>query len=187
MPEIPDPSYDDHAEYNWFSTLPSGVREWVLSAGGVFRALFLPTGLLDWRPLSANPQPPPTGRVRMSIVDGQIALTDQAGVTVLFGATAVDEVVLTFPDTLAPGTAFNIKTGVYGGGGPATVEGDQIDLPATGALFAADGKFTVHWNGQLLKKGASGGAAEANWASSVQLSLSSRIRPGNEITVRRVR
>ena len=54
---------------------------------------------------------------------------------------AVDEVFLAVPDTVAPGTAINIQDGTYGGGGPATVEGDTVGLPATGALFKGAGRY----------------------------------------------
>lgn len=95
----------------------------------------------------------------------------------------VQEVVLTFPDTVPIGTAFNIQTGVYSGGGPATVAGDSITLPNNGADFVDFGEIQVYLNGQNLEKGASLGSGEAQWVSSTQLALWRKIKKGSTIKV----
>ena len=59
---------------------------------------------------------------------------DDALIAKMNAAGQVLEVVLTFPDTLAPGTPFNIHDGTYPGGGPAQVEGDRPDFPNVGDL-----------------------------------------------------
>lgn len=93
------------------------------------------------------------------------------------------EVVLEFPDSVAPGTAIDIQAGTYIGGGPATVVGDTITLPRTGAEFAADGAIQVLLNGQNLERGASIGSEEAQWVSTTQLAFSMRIKKGSSIKV----
>jgi len=92
------------------------------------------------------------------------------------GFTTVSEVILSFPDTVPAGTAINIQTGVYGGGGPATVFGDLITLPAVGATFKTDGRVQVHLNGQNLFKGDSIGDETANWVSSTQLAFDVKVK-----------
>jgi len=96
------------------------------------------------------------------------------------------EIVLTFPDQVAPGTAINIRTGAYSGGGPAAVEGDvaTITLPGNGADFEGDGRSVVTLNGQELNRGSGAGDDEAQWVSATQLRFSMTIFPGNQITVR---
>lgn len=95
----------------------------------------------------------------------------------------VQEVVLTFPDTVPIGTAFNIQTGVYSGGGPATVVGDSITLPNNGTDFVDFGEIQVYLNGQNLEKGASLGSGEAQWVSSTQLSLWRKIKKDSTIKI----
>lgn len=87
------------------------------------------------------------------------------------GGTIAREATLEFPDTVPAGTAINIQTGVYGGGGPATVFGDTITLPATGAAFKGDGLIQVYLNGQNLYKGSGIGDETANWVSTTQIAL----------------
>ncbi len=91
-------------------------------------------------------------------------------------------VVLTFPDTLVAGTPVNVQTGIYAGGGPATVEGDVITLGASGAEFVDQG-ILVSWNGQLLDRGNMLGSKEAQWVSSTQLAFSSNVLAGNKISI----
>lgn len=93
------------------------------------------------------------------------------------------EVVLEFPDTVPIGTAINIQTGVYVGGGPATVVGDTITLPQTGAAFAADGAIQVLLNGQNLERGSMLGSEEAQWVSTTQLAFSMKVKKGSSIKV----
>jgi len=92
------------------------------------------------------------------------------------GLATVNEVVLTFPDTVPADTAVNIQTGVYGGGGPAAVFGDLITLPTTGVLFKGDGRVQVYLNGQNLFKGDSIGDEAANWVSTTQIALDVKIK-----------
>lgn len=99
------------------------------------------------------------------------------------GFTTVSEVVLSFPDTVAAGTAINIQTGVYGGGGPATVYGDVITLPTSGVAFKADGQFQVYLNGQNLFKGDSIGDETANWVSTTQLAFDVKVKKFSIIKV----
>jgi len=101
------------------------------------------------------------------------------------------EVTLTFPSTVPPGTAFDILSGVYAGGGPAAVVGDappapppHIGLPSTGVEYLDDGRIEIMLNGQELQRGAGLGFGEAQWVSTTQMALSRTIYPGNEITVR---
>lgn len=95
----------------------------------------------------------------------------------------VDEVVLTFPDTVLADTAINIQTGVYGGGGPATVYGDIIVLPASGVAFKDSGNIQIYLNGQNLFKGDSIGDEEANWVSTTQIAISSKVKKFSTIKV----
>jgi len=105
------------------------------------------------------------------------------------------EVVLTFPDTLAPGTAFNIQDGTYAGGGPAVVEGDRPDYPYIGAPgvtlpltaqdFQDDGRISVILNGQELERGNGTGNGDAVWVSPTQLKITFKtIHTGNQVMVR---
>lgn len=98
----------------------------------------------------------------------------------------IREVILEFSAAVPAGTAFNIQTGAYvGPGSPATVIADtNVTLPASGALFADDGRIEVHLNGQELEKGPVLGSAEADWVSPTQIALAVRVLPGNQIRVR---
>jgi len=92
------------------------------------------------------------------------------------------EVILTVNALVLAGTVVNIQTGA--GGGPATVAGDAtIELPVTGALFAAAGIVVVYRNGQSLTRGTGVGVNEAQWVSSTQLAFDRNLRPGDQIRV----
>ena len=93
------------------------------------------------------------------------------------GLTQAEETILTLPDALASGTAINIRTGVYAGGGPATVEGTTtLTLPTT---FTTDAEITVLLNGQEIKKG-----DDVIRASSTQLSFSTGLKKDDQIKLR---
>lgn len=126
----------------------------------------------------------PNGAATVDKSTGIIYLYDGSTWTIP-GASpiTVDEVVLSFPDTVPADTAINIQTGVYGGGGPATVFGDAITLPATGAAFKGSGNIQVYLNGQNLFKGDSIGDESANWVSSTQIALDVVIRKFSIIKV----
>lgn len=89
MPELPDSRFRDEAEYNFIATLPDGTKVWVFSATGPYRAAFLPTGLLDLRPLAAFPDPPPNQRIRLGVLGNSLSLTDEQGNSTLIGGTPV--------------------------------------------------------------------------------------------------
>lgn len=118
------------------------------------------------------------GLVLTTLGDGTVAWLPAGAATV-----AVEEAVLVFPDAVPAGTAFNIQTGVYGGGGPATVFGDVITLPSSGVTFKGDGRIQIYLNGQNLFKGSSLGDEEANWFSTTQLSLWRTIKKFSTIKI----
>lgn len=94
------------------------------------------------------------------------------------------EVVLTFPDLVSTGTAINVQTGVYAGGGPATVNGDTITFPATAVEFNGNGGIEILLNGVELEKGLNAKCGVL-WASTTQITLpGNRIFPGNKVTIR---
>lgn len=93
-------------------------------------------------------------------------------------------VYLTFPDTVAAGTAIDIQDGTYSGGGPATVEGDILTLPASQSAFDADGDILVFYNGQMIDKLKGSGAAEVEWVSTTQLKFCFPLYADNQIKVR---
>lgn len=96
------------------------------------------------------------------------------------------EVLLTFTELVAPGTAINIQTGVYAGtNSPAAVDNDvNVTLPASGAAFKDDGRIEVHLNGQELAKGDGSGNGVAEWVSSTQIKLNLKIKNQGCVLVR---
>ena len=106
--------------------------------------------------------------------------------TIDFTSFELREVILAFAETVAPGTAINIQTGVYAGAlSPATIKGDSnVTLPLTGVLFADDGRIEVHLNGQELDKGDGSGNGAAEWVSSTQIKLSLKLKNGSMLMVR---
>jgi len=137
--------------------------------------------------MAGDPASPSGVKVAEEELDVDLAAKVNAGGQLL-------EVTLTFPDVVAPGTAFNIQDGTYAGGGPAVVTGDTaalqppgapvILLPSVGTDFEDDGRIEVTLNGQELLRGRGLGFGEAQWVSSVQLALDRRIFTGNQVTVR---
>jgi hypothetical protein len=108
-------------------------------------------------------------------------LLQQAGSTTV-GVDALREVILTITASIPALTVINIQTGA--GGGPATVAGDAtIELPSTGAEFAAAGIVVVMQNGQSLIRGAGLGMGEAQWISSTQIAFSRKLTAGQDIRV----
>jgi hypothetical protein len=98
------------------------------------------------------------------------------------GVDSLREVILTINANLPPLTVINIQTGA--GGGPATVAGDPtIELPATGAEFAAAGIIVVLLNGQSLDRGPGLGLGTAQWVSSTQLAFSKKLKTGEQVRV----
>ncbi len=94
------------------------------------------------------------------------------------------EVILTFPDTLPAGTSVNIQTGVYAGGGPASIDGPSLELPPTGEAFVDEGFIIVAHNGQILNKGKILGEDEAQWVSLTEIAFDRDILSGNTIGIR---
>ena len=93
------------------------------------------------------------------------------------GLTKAEEVVLTLPDKLTSGTAINIQTGVYAGGGPATVEGTAtLTLPVA---FDTDALVQVIINGLEQKK-----PEDVSRTSSTQLTFSDKLKKNTIIKVR---
>ena len=92
--------------------------------------------------------------------------------------SSVDEVILTLNDSAyTSGTALNIQTGVYAGGGPATVEGSAtLTLPAT---FISDAGITVLLNGQEIKKG-----TDVTRISATKVALSIDLDTDDQIKIR---
>jgi hypothetical protein len=177
FPRKPQPAGDPSS--------PSGVKvELSELADDVLAAISSGGGGVRVREVDGSPDIDPTTII--TVPNDTLTLGGPEEAILDFNAFELREVVLTFSASVAPGTVFNIQTGVYAGAGsPAMVMYDtDVTLPASGAAFAGDGRIEVMLNGQDLKKGASGGAEEANWASSTQLSLAIRILPGNQVTIR---
>lgn len=86
MGEPPLGKFEENPEYNFLCRLLNGETRWVLSASGVFEAVYLPTGLLDWRPLDAPPAAPPPGRVRLWFQNGTLFFNSGSGPTPVAGA-----------------------------------------------------------------------------------------------------
>ena len=89
-----------------------------------------------------------------------------------------EEVILTLPDNaLTAGTAISIQTGIYAGGGPATVEGTTtLTLPAT---FNTEALVSVLLNGMELKRG-----VDVIRASSTQVSFAWRLLKRDQVKIR---
>lgn len=94
------------------------------------------------------------------------------------GLTQAEEVILTLPDNdLTIGTAISIQTGVYAGGGPATVEGTAtLTLPAS---FATDALIQVLLNGQEIKRG-----TDVTRTSATQVSFAEKLKKDDQIKIR---
>jgi len=106
--------------------------------------------------------------------------------TLDFNNFDIREVVLLFSETVAPGTAINIQTGVYvGAGSPATLKNDiDVTLTTTGAAFQDDGRIEVDLNGQELDKGNGSGNGVAEWVSTTQIKLSLKLKKQSMLRVR---
>jgi len=95
------------------------------------------------------------------------------------GATAADEAILTLPDKLTSGTAINIQTGVYAGGGPATITGSTtLTIPVA---FDTDALIQVLVNGKEQYKGA---AKDVFRSSSTQLTFNDDVKKDGIVKVR---
>ena len=101
-----------------------------------------------------------------------------ADVTISGGGTTVEEVILTLTDNnLTAGVAMSIQTGIYAGGGPATVEGTAtLTLPAT---FITDANIIALLNGQEIKKG-----TDVLRASSTQVTFSEKLKTTDQVKIR---
>lgn len=96
------------------------------------------------------------------------------------GDYEVDEVTITFAETVPAGTVINIQTGSYPGQVlPPTVFGDSITLPASAALFNEEGRIEVSLNGVEQAKG-----SKVNWLSTTQVTLSKTLYDCNKLTIR---
>lgn len=98
-------------------------------------------------------------------------------------AATYAEVVLTFPGAVVAGTAINVQTGVYAGGGPADVDGDTVTLPATAVEFDEDAKVEAFMNGNRLHKGTGN---DIQWASTTQVTLTNALRAGGKLIIARI-
>lgn len=94
-------------------------------------------------------------------------------------ATVVDEVILTFNESVPSGTAINIQTGAYAGQVvPPTVEGSTtITLPTD---FNTDAKIQAILNGLDLKKG-----GDISRTSATQVTMSDKLKSGDILKVRK--
>lgn len=104
-----------------------------------------------------------------------------------FNAFTLREVVLgPFVETVAPGTAINIQTGVYAGAfSPVPRTGDlDVTFPAAGVTFKDDGRIEVHLNGQELPKGDGTGNGVAEWVSATQVKLGIKVKNKDTLLVR---
>lgn len=93
----------------------------------------------------------------------------------------VRQVTLIFAGVdVPPGTVINIQTGVYAGGGPATVEGDTATLlPGSGVTFVNEGDAQVALNGSTLRKGTALSPRVVQWVSPTEISLSVPLHDGD--------
>jgi hypothetical protein len=122
----------------------------------------------------------------LTVPNGSLTAGGAGEAILSFTSFELREVVLVFSAAVNAGTAIDIQTGVYAGGGsPATVVNDtNVTLPTTGAAFMGDGRIEVILNGQDLDKGDGTGNGSAEWVSTTQIKLNVKIKNNGLIIVR---
>jgi hypothetical protein len=130
--------------------------------------------------MSGDPASPDGTQIAVSELGPSAVAFIQA--TAASAVAGLREVTLKFPGPVAPGTAVNIQTGAYSGGGPATLMGDVpptgVSLPPSALAFLNEGAITVLLNGQGLTKG-----VDVIWVSPTQVSFTMPLFANNEVTV----
>jgi len=136
------------------------------------------------READGNPDIDPT--TILTVPNGSLTAGGAGEAILAFTSFELREVVLVFSAQVAAGTAIDIQTGVYAGAGsPATVINDtNVTLPVTGAAFMDDGRIEVILNGQDLDKGNGTGNGDADWVSTTQIALNTKIKNNGLVIVR---